>query len=776
MKITSENQVASLVVQGNTRIHKKNILREVKTKPGVLYLQSAVEEDLRRIYALGYFADVTLDVAKEPTGVKVTFVVKENPVIVDLVFEGNKSFRAKRLKEEIGFKKEMVMQSDTLAQFADKLKTWYETKKFTVEVKGNYEPITADSGKLHYSITEQKKQKIVFLSIQGNKALKSKPLIKKLKSKKSGFIAKHYYDQSDIADDRMIIESLYKEQGYLKAKVTVLDPEPVPKKHAPRYEGKGVGLRFAVEEGAQYRWNKVEVAGNTLFATDELRGSIRASTGKTYQQSVLEADMVRLYEPYANQGYIQNEVKPQITSNDTDHTVNVLYQIRENPRIYLGQVNVQGINFTEDKNIQEVPLKTKKKVVLREVTLHPGDVFSRKEVLKTQQKLYNLGYFDQVGMAPESTVAEDTMDLFISLIEKKTGNVTFGGGYSSEKKAALFLDLVEPNLLGTGRYIRLRTEIAEAGTDYSVTYREPYFLDTPLTVELSIFRESLERSLRTTPFDYDATGNRVYSDSSTHDYQERQTGGAISVSYPVTSNLRWTARLKHVRVKLEPEEDDYHIPSIVGPAESVTQSITPGLIYDSRDNYFWATRGSRYVANIEFAGGPFGGDNDYLKYSAEGSWYKRLGAQFISALRLRGRYISPFNDTEDAPLPERFFLGGSNTLRGYDFRGVSPHLVYIDEAQKEIVEVTVGGDIMLNANLELRRPIVDRVYGILFLDAGGVWQKAEDIDLSTIRYGAGPGILLNLPIGYIQLGYGFGFNAQPGDEKQGFYFTFGTTF
>jgi outer membrane protein insertion porin family len=234
--------------------------------------------------------------------------------------------------------------------------------------------------------------------------------------------------------------------------------------------------------------------------------------------------------------------------------------------------------------------------------------------------------------------------------------------------------------------------------------------------------------------------------------------------------------LKRVRVTLKPEEEGYLIPSIVGRAESVTQSITPGLVYDSRDSYFWPTRGSRYLANIEVAGGPFGGDNDYIKYYGEASWYKRFGSKLVSALRVRGGSISPYHDSDDAPLPDRFFLGGSNTLRGYDFRGVSPHLVYFDEVAKEMVEVTVGGDVMLNANLELRSPIVERIYGLLFLDAGGVWQKAEDVDVSTIRYGAGPGILLNLPIGYIQLGYGFGFNAQPADEKQGFYFTFGTTF
>ncbi|MFB3897237.1 MAG: outer membrane protein assembly factor BamA [bacterium] len=768
-RITGPNQVQSILIKGNQHIKKKIILKEIKLKSGDLYTQSAAEEDLRRIYGLGYFTDVSLDIVKEPTGVKVTYIVKENPVIIDIVFEGNNGFHSKRLKDEIGFKRNSVMQADSLDKYEDKLRTWYESKEYTVEIHGNYEPINETSGKLHFRITEHKKQKIVRVEIQGNRRLKSKTILKKLKTKKTWWIIKRYFDETDAEADCLLIDNLYKEEGYIKVKTTVLPPEPIS-------QPPGVKVQFKVEEGAQYIWDTISITGNTLFSTQELAQYLRSSTKQVYRQSAMEQDMVRLYEPYANQGYIQNLVKPIITANDTTKTVSINFLIQENPRIYLGNINIQGMSFTEDKTIQEVPLKTKRKVIVREVTLKPGDVFSRKEVLLSKQKLDNLGFFDQVAPTPEPTLAEDTMDLLLSLIERKTGNMTFGGGYSSEKKAGLFVEFTDPNLLGTGRQIRLHTEIAEEGTDYSISYQEPYFLDTPLTVELSIFRESLDRSIDGTAYSYDSSGGMVYGSSSTHEYQERQTGGSIFVSYPITPHWRWTARAKHVQVKLDPDDEGYQLPAALGPVKSLTQSLTPGIIYDNRDNYFWPTRGSRYVANIEYAGGVLGGDNDYIKYYAEGSWYKQIGSKLIGAARLRGGYIHPYGDSEDAPLPDRFFLGGSNTLRGYDFRGVSPHLIYQDETNQEEYKLDIGGDVMLNLNLELRRPLISRVYGLLFLDAGGVWEKTEDVDLSTVRYGAGPGLLLNLPIGYIQLGYGFPINKQPGDETQRIYFTFGTTF
>ncbi|MCX7918161.1 MAG: outer membrane protein assembly factor BamA [bacterium] len=768
-KISSPDQIRSITITGNNHIRRKDILRVVKSNVGQTYLQSAVEEDLRQIYQLGYFADVKLDVVKKPDGVAITFVVKENPIVTDIVFVGNKTFRAKRLKSEIGFRKSAVLTSDTLDDYAEKIKRFYDSKEIEAEVTGTIEPVTADSCRLRYTITEHKRQKIIRLEILGNEHIKTHRLLKKLKSRKSWWIVRRYYNPEDIASDCVTIERLYKDEGFLRVKVTALDPEPV-------HGQDGVRVCFKVEEGTVYSWRNITIAGNTLFSTNELQRYVQSSSGARYSQTILERDIVRIYEHYANLGYIQTEVKPQLELDDNNHTVNVTYSIFERPRCYVGEINILGFKLEESRTMEEVPLKTKQKVILREVTLQRGDVMSRNEILKSQQRLYNLGFFDRVSIIPEPTVAEDTMDLSIAVIEKKTGNIMLGGGYSSEKKAALYLDISELNLLGTGRQVRVHTEIAEEGTDYSLTFRDPYFLDTPWTAEFAIFRESLERSLTSTPFEYDSTGNQVYSESSSHDYQEKKTGATLFVSYPINQNLRLTTQLKHVKFSLTPEEEGYIIPSIVGPTESITHSITPGIIYDTRDNYLWPTRGSRYVANIEIAGGPFGGDNNYIKYYGESCWYKRLGHQVVGALRVRGGYIAPYDDTDDAPLPDRFYLGGANSLRGYDFRGVSPRVTYIDEDQQEVLEVNVGGDVMLNANVELRRPLVDRIYGIVFLDAGGVWRKIDDVNFDEVRYGVGAGILFNLFFGTIQLGYGIPINTQSGDETQGFYFTFGSTF
>src|SRR5208282_4990672 len=184
----------------------------------------------------------------------------------------------------------------------------------------------------------------------------------------------------------------------------------------------------------------------------------------------------------------------------------------------------------------------------------------------------------------------------------------------------------------------------------------------------------------------------------------------------------------------------------------------------------------RYMVTTDFAGGPLGGNNNYVKLYAEGNWYKKFNDRFIGAVRARGGYIDAYSGTADAPLSDRFFLGGSNTVRGFDFRGVSPTVTYTDTTNNEIEEITVGGDVMLNFNFELRTKITERFIGVLFFDAGGVWDKVQDVDLTQLRFGVGPGIVLNLPIGYFQVGYGIPFNVQPGDHTMGPYFTFGSTF
>ncbi len=773
---TDNLTVISVKIEGNQQITTAEIKEKISLKPGSAFDRIKLRQDIKALYQMGCFSEVAADTDPHKDGLYVTFFVKENPMVADMEFHGNKEIKAKRLRSDLDFRPgTLVYREGMVDSYVEKLKAHYKDRDYLVDVQGRMEKINENQVKLVFDIAEEKKAKILNINFKGNKAIKSKKLKKVVSSKNSWLFIRHYYDSFQYEEDVAKIERAYKDKGYVMVEVNKEDPVLIPKK-------RGVDLFFNVIEGPQYANGSIRVFGNSLFTSAEISSTLRQVPGDVYSQSGMEKDSQRLYDLYANQGYVTTDVVRQLSLDTEARKVNLTYQLKEGNRVYVGDIRFQGIGADRgivtpgSKGYSEVGLKTKEKVLRREIPVETGDILKKNEVVEGQRRLMNLGYFDRVAPSDEPTLSMDTHDLVYYMMEHKTGSINFGVGYSTNKKAQIFVDMEEKNLFGSGNSLRLKADLAQEGSEFWLTYTEPYFMDTRATVSMSIFRDSLDRTLSADKISYDEYGNKVYGDGVDHDYEEIQTGASVGVSYPVNADTKATLQLTVKNTKLDPDEDDYELPPPMGPKDSWTNSITPGIIYDTRDNYNYPTRGVRYVANVELAGEVLGGDNNFAKFYGEGNWYKELAKNYVGALRLRSGYLQTFGGTDEAPISDRFFLGGPSSMRGFDFRGVSPTLYYIDSKNQEEVKLIVGGEFMLNMNMELRRKLTDRVTGLLFCDAGGIWEKFEDFDFGEIRYSVGPGVMLNLPIGNFQVGYGIPINDQEGDETQQVYFTFGTTF
>ncbi len=759
----------SVTVEGNQHFSSTEILSKLQTKAGDSYNRFKIREDIKKIYQMGFFAEVAADEIRENKGIKVTFLVKENPIVKNFLFEGNKAYKDKRLKNELKFEEGKVYQEGAIQAYIEKLKAFYKDKQYLVDVQGKVEKVNDDYVNLKFIISEEKKGRILEVVFEGNHAIRSKVLKKAMKSRNSWLFVSHYYDSLVYEEDQEKIEKLYKDKGYVLVKVTMEDPQVIPNR-------KGVLLRVLIDEGPQYSTGKIEIGGNRLFSAQEVNAAVHSKSSTIYNQSEMEKDASRLYDLYADQGYVMTDVNHQLSLDTEKRVVNISYEIRESIRSFVGNITFKGVSMDKNKLVkptkgyEEVPLKTKDKVIRRELTLEPGDVLRKDEMVRTQERLQRLGFFDGVDVRPEPTASADTLDLVLYLAERQTGTIQFGVGYSTEKKAEIFTDLQENNLFGSGNSLQFKVDLAQEGSGWDISYTEPYFMDTRVGLTLSFYRDILDQTI-------DGTQIGTGVDTS-NDYEEKQTGIGITLSYPVQQYLTASLELQVKQVKLAASDSnpDFVIPAPLGPTDSRSHIITPGITYDSRDSVIWPTKGVRYMVTTDFAGGPLGGDNNYVKLYAEGNWYKKFSDRFIGAVRARGGYINAYSGTADAPISDRFFLGGSNTVRGFDFRGISPTITYTDTTNNEIEDITVGGDVMLNFNFELRTKFTDRFIGVLFFDAGGVWDKVEDVDLTQLRFGVGPGIVLNLPIGYFQVGYGIPFNVQPGDHTMGPYFTFGSTF
>lgn len=765
------NVIKVIEIKGNIRVRTQDILSRVSSKTGDIYNPYRLDQDLKAIYDLGYFSDVLLETRETPEGVEVCFIVKENPVLEDIIFEGNKAFSSRRLKRELGFKKGELLKVDSAEFYTRKLKRIYSEKNYSLEIASEIQKIAEDKVNLVFKLKEEKLPRILEVKVFGNFSIPTKEIKEILRSRPSWLIFKRYYDKSIVEEDRLRVENLYKDKGFLKVKVVLEEPEYLPEKN-------GVIIKLKIlEEGPQYKVGKIQVVGNTLFSNEEIDKCIKLRSGMTYNQSERNQDERRIFELYADEGYILSEVKPILHINEETHVVDIVYTIKESSRIYVSDIKIKGISFDEEKKVTEVPLKTKEKVILREVTLKKGDVFSKREAMITEEKLYRLGYFEEIKITPRPTLEADKMDLEIALVERKTGALSFGAGYSTERKGEAFLDLTETNLFGTGRKIALKTVLAQEGSEYKFSFTEPYLFDTPLSATFELYKNVLERSYEGISYSYDpVTGVITYSSLTSHEYQEKERGGAITFSYPIRENTRITFRLKHKKTELVPEETNLILPYPLGPTCSITNSITPGIVFDTRDNFLWPTKGTKCVFYVECAGDFLGGDNSYLKYYGEASKYLKIDNKTIIAFRLRGGYIDPIEGEEEIPISDRFFLGGAESMRGFDYRGITPRLLYDDKINHEIVELAVGGNVMVNFNFEIRRRLYKWLYGIIFLDGGAVWENSDKIEAEELRYSSGPALVFRLPVGYFQLGYGIPLKKESYDEEERVFFTFGSAF
>lgn len=771
--------VRSLAVDGNIRVSAKEVLSKVSLKVGDPLDRISLREDMSTIYKMGYFNEVAVDVSDVKDGVAVVFLVRENPALKELSFSGNRVFKSKRLLADLNFKSgELIYRDDLINIYTDKIKEIYKAKDYMVDVQAKKIDLPSGQVKLAFTIEEVRRGKVRQLEFIGNKALSDKKLKKIVESKSSWLMVSHFYDEMTYKMDSAKIVRAYQDLGYVLIQVRQEEPKLVPGK-------RGVALIYDIQEGPRFKVGQINLEGNTYFSNEYLLSKTKLKTGQTYCQSQVEKDNLSLYDQYANQGYVTSDVVRIPTIDTTNKVVNIDYGIRESQRYYVGDVKHKGILPDKDfltrteKGYTEVPMKTKNKVIEREIMLDTGDVFRKSEIVESQRRLNNLGFFENVVPFNQPTLSDDTMDLMLYLVEQKqTGTIHYGVGYSTQKKALVFLDVEERNLFGTGRSVRAKGDLAIEGSEYYLSYSDPYFMDTRLKFIASLMYDKLDREIDGTPYTL-GPGNVIIpgTEEKTHDYSENQFGGSVGLSYPLDRYRQISLALAARHIKFETDEDGYVVPEPLGPDDVWSTSITPTYIYDTRDNVNYPTKGNRLVMSSEIATELLGGDINYVKLMADYSYFKTLTKDYIAAVRVRGGYLKPFGGTDEAPISERFFLGGPNTLRGFDFRGISPREDYVDTVNGEIVDLVKGGDVMFNLNLEIRKKLMERVVGLVFLDAGAVWSSFDEIDLGEIRYSVGPGVMVTVPyIGNVQIGYGYTLNKQEGDNDQGFYFTFGNVF
>lgn len=501
----------------------------------------------------------------------------------------------------------------------------------------------------------------------------------------------------------------------------------------------GVQLVYHVLENPVYK--QLEVEGNTKISTSEIEKILDLPKDQIINIKDVNVKVQRLEAEYNKQGYILARVA----------------DIRMLPDGTLLLLVNEGI--VEDFKVKG-NVKTKDYVITREMKLKKGEPFNAKDARRSMQRIYNLGYFEDVNIKLNPGQEPNGVEIEITVVEMNTGTFGIGAGYSNADGFIGMVSVGDRNFRGTGDSVNVRWEFGgEDEKNYEFTYVKPWIDDKETKATLMLYDVTNEYA------DYDIDANEIARYDKKRRGQEltfsRKTDNEFISNYVTLKNRDDSYEGMADGYEQDKEQyyedvfnDNYYMkPYYPKTAKErreenfgTTRSITLGRVFDSRDNIYDPHEGKRIGYSVEWAG--LGGDFDFTKFTADWRYYYRAGGENVWALNLGAGWADG-----DMPLSQRFSMGGSDTLRGYEddqFRGNS----------------------MLKATLEYRFPIIKKVQGVLFTDNGYAWDKRfeDDFDLGLIKNSYGVGLRINSPLGPVKLDYGYG------EDGGMFHFSFGGQF
>ena len=721
-RITGVPQVDSVHVSGNRRIEKAAILAVVGTQPGDRLDLDKLDKDLRDIYKMGFFKDVTMDVSAGPAGKVVTFNVVEKPSVGKIVFVGNDEIDDEDLQKELGINLYSILDFNAIRQSVNRLRDLYKEKGYyNAEIKETTETLPNNEVLLKYDIKEHDKVYILKIEFKGNKAYDSDELRDIMETRTKWFLSwitkAGILDKKKLEFDAHKITSFYHNHGYIRAKVGE------PKVYYDD-EIKGLVVSIEIDEGDRYEVNQVNVAGDLIEPADELLKTVNIGKEKVFNRETVRKDMMTLQDIYANHGFAYSEIKPIIKEDDENHTADITYRISKGPKVRFERITISGNVHTRDK------------IIRRQLKVLEGDYFSGQGLKRSSENLKRLGYFEDVQMHTKKGSRDDLMDLNVEVKEKGTRTFSVGAGYSSAYAGFVTFSISDENFMGYGQRLTASARIGGLNTEFDIRFLEPWLFDTRLSLGADLYKFSQEYS----------------------DYSRSSYGTRISLGAPLY--------LDYTRGTIMYAYDHANISDVADTAsqvlkdmtgDNVTSSLALMLNRDSRDRTFNTTRGSINEASIQYAGGFLSGDEQFTKYRARSAWYFPLFWNTVFMVQGRAGFIQ---NRGKLSVYQKFFLGGINTVRGYDYNTISP----IDPATGDYI----GGEKMMVYNVEYGFPLLQEqgVTGVVFFDAGNVWtDESEDAyNFSGLLKSVGAGVRWFSPLGPLRLEYGWKLDK---DENEG---------
>jgi outer membrane protein insertion porin family len=747
--------ISEIRIQGNQRVDPDAIKIHISSRAGEPLDQATVDQDVKAIFKMGFFAHVSADTEQQAGGVVLTYIVQERPLITDVRFGGMKAIKSTddKVINAVKLHAGSVLDPTRVEATIQGIKQIYEQKGYLdANVTFRVVPYANNTGIGVFDVSEGPLVHISEVDFQGNKSISTSVLRNTIATHQHNLLSFFFdtgvLDQKKLQDDVDRITATYYNAGYLNVHVS----EPVVTR-----VGNSLKVTFVIDEGPVFHVGTVDVAGDLKVPKEDLLSKLTVKPKAVFAGAAMQHDVLTLSEVYSDRGYAYVNVDPRTQIDPAARTVNVNYNINPGREVLIDRINITGNTKTSDK------------VIRRELLIQEQEPYSTTKIQNSKRRLDALGYFSNTRITTSPGPQPDKIDLDLAVQEANTASLQIGGGYDSSSSVFGNFSLGNSNLFGGGESVSASAQIGFLYQNYNLNYTEPWFLDIPLAVSMQIFY------------------NKLYL----YSFDQTNAGGSINTSYPLTElgfrklgpipldNITAGVgyQLENVGISGINEFTTFDIARFKG--YRLISEILPTLRRFTVDNPTDPRSGSVMNLNLELAG--LGGQAfvkgvfhsrffyPYIKRPKWGEWVAALGATYGIGSSLGG------GNGSELPLYERFFpggLGGEGDVRGYQLYSLGPQVTAFNQQGVPFQVQQVGGSQELLLSGETTFPIWTSfgIRGATFLDAGNAFFLNQSWGLSDLQAAAGVGVRWKSPFGPIAVDIARALNPRPNDKHTVFDF------
>jgi len=766
--IAPADVISGIEPSGNEHMSRDRILLGFGLRVGDELTPEGVREGIRRLYEMGHFSDIRVEAEPQGDGsIRLIVMVVERPKIASIDISGNDKISESDIESVLRMEEGAPYEASRVEDSRVAILDLYESKGFPyATVTATTEEAAGNRIGIDIAIDEQLRVVVREIRFAGNEALDASVLGSVMETKEDRWWRTDaFFDREVLEADLLLIAARYREAGYIDAVATGYDTE---------YDesGEKVILTVTIEEGGLYTVAGVEWIGASEFAIEALDRLTQIEVGKVYEPPASEATIRSAYDWYGERGYIHARIF-KVEDVDDDSQLSLQFHVEEADPAHIGQIHITGNK------------RTKEKVIRRELMVSPGDLYQTSEIIASQRKIANLGFFNGPMVEFTDSSNPNDIDLVFSVEERQTGRAGVGVSHTSEKGITGFIELTEGNLFGNGQYMNLKWEFGKQNSEVVLGFTEPWFMNRRLSVGFDVYDTNDKRTYSSLTdeffedaFDPDDYAEIVACDTCPRQYviERERRGGDLRVGLPFLGS-RYT--MIYTKYTLEQfKQSDYANIGIDTDADGDTDAtdtyyrvppdwewrsgLTATLVRRTTDRRFHPRLGSYTRFSADLFGWAFGGNVEYQRYIADVRKY--VPAAWIATLMVRGRggLVTGYGGGDpNVPDDTRFELGGVglNGVRGYDNRSILP-------GGNDLY----GGRTMLLGTAELKFPITGEqsqlpLHGLFFVDAGNTWESGEDTNPTELYWGAGAGLRVEVPVlGNLGVDFGYGFDERTGKD------------